>query len=85
MSIVIDKSKCIGCKKVSCLGSLIKTDENGKSVHQISQKLLGLHLPHAASTRLLKITEIRFYDGKITSTIIGISTVEIYNLIGQKS
>lgn len=33
MSIVIDKSKCIGCKKCCnvCPGSLIKTDENGKA------------------------------------------------------
>ena len=33
MSIVIDKSKCIGCKKCRnvCPGSLIKTDENGKA------------------------------------------------------
>ena len=33
MSIVIDKSKCIGCKRCRnvCPGSLIKTDENGKA------------------------------------------------------
>ena len=33
MSIVIDKSKCIGRKKCRnvCPGSLIKTDENGKA------------------------------------------------------
>ena len=33
MSIVIDKSRCIGCKKCRnvCPGSLIKTDENGKA------------------------------------------------------
>lgn len=33
MSIVIDKSKCIGCQKCRnvCPGSLIKTDENGKA------------------------------------------------------
>ena len=33
MSIIIDKNKCVGCKKCSvvCPGSLIKTDENNKA------------------------------------------------------
>lgn len=37
MSIVIDKSRCIGCKKCRnvCPGSLIKTDENGKAYTNI--------------------------------------------------
>ena len=37
MSIVIDKSKCIGCKKCRnvCPGSLIKTDETAKRTSNI--------------------------------------------------
>lgn len=53
-----------------------------------SSDLLGTtygFTPATASTASFENNqEIRFYDGKITSTIIGISTVEIYNLIGQK-
>ena len=45
MSIIIDKNKCVGCKKCSvvCPGSLIKTDENNKAYINI-QRTAGVVL-----------------------------------------
>lgn len=59
MSIMIDKSKCIGCGKccMVCPGSLIKKDGDNKCIYKVPERLLGAVLP---VSRNVLCTQYRF-------------------------
>ena len=57
MSIVIDKSKCIGCKRCrNVCPEVLSRPTKRQSVHQISQGLLGLHLLHKKNVHAYAIS-----------------------------
>ncbi len=63
---------------------LIRNADGSRQSTDIQGTAYGFTPATASITLFENGQEIKFYDGKISSTIIGNSSVEIYNLMGQK-